>query len=316
MTGVHIHLLLNHLPVIGTIVALLLLAFAVQRRSVPLTRASLALFALLAVVGLAVYLTGEPAEHVIEDIPGLRESTHDFIEEHEDAALFATWLLGAVGALSLGGLIVYRKRPEGIPRRFAVIVLILSLFPTVAMIRTAYLGGLIRHTEIRGGAVQDTILHEDGITMRQSEFLIPESMRAEHREVHESLVVATQVPGKVGEAAREVARVLDPHFKREEEIALPPLGLLPQLSRGEVTEEMAGVLPLTDALRVELPRMLQEHQQIHKALSRLAEVAKAENQPEYERLAEAIMHHASGEEQVSYPTALLVGDHVRLKLGR
>lgn len=144
---------------------------------------------------------------------------------------------------------------------------------------------------------------------------IPEAMRAEHAELHEALVEATRAPGDVGAAAREVARVLHPHFVREEEIALPPLGLLEDLARGVVTADMAAVLQLTDALRAELPRMLEEHAAIRLALARLAATADEQGQPEYARLAEKIMLHAATEEQVTYPTALLVGEYVRRRLG-
>lgn len=144
---------------------------------------------------------------------------------------------------------------------------------------------------------------------------IPEAMRAEHAELHAELVEATRATGRIGDAAREVARVLHPHFVREEEIALPPLGLLEELADGRVTPDMAAVLPLTDALRAELPRMLEEHRAIRAALENLATVARAEGKPEYAGLAEKVMLHARTEEQVSYPTAILVGEYVRMRLG-
>ena len=144
---------------------------------------------------------------------------------------------------------------------------------------------------------------------------IPDALRVEHAELHEALVEATRAPGRVGEAAREVARVLHPHFVREEEIALPPLGLLESLARGEATPEMADVLPLTDALKAELPEMLEEHRAIRAALEALAAAARAEDRPEQARLAEKIMLHAKTEEQVTYPAAILVGEFVRTRLG-
>jgi len=144
-----------------------------------------------------------------------------------------------------------------------------------------------------------------------SKIQIPEAMRLEHMEIHDRLVSATKVPGEVGEAARKLAAVLDPHFVREEQIALPPLGLLAPLSRGEFTPEMREVLPMTDALRAELPRMLSEHKAIRAATVRLGEVAKAAANAEVERLAEMLKVHAQSEEEVFYPAALLVGDVVR-----
>ena len=62
---------------------------------------------------------------------------------------------------------------------------------------------------------------------------IPQSLQAEHHEIHEALAEATPAPGRVGAAAKELAAVLDPHFERENQIALPPLGLLAPLAAGE-----------------------------------------------------------------------------------
>jgi len=148
---------------------------------------------------------------------------------------------------------------------------------------------------------------------RDAKIQIPEAMRLEHAEIHEGLVSATKMPGEVGEAAHKLAAVLDPHFVREEQIALPPLGLLAPLSRGEFTPEMREVLQMTDALRAELPRMLSEHKAIHATTVRLGEAAKAAGNAEVERLAETLKVHAENEEEVFYPAALLVGDVVRAR---
>ena len=59
---------------------------------------------------------------------------------------------------------------------------------------------------------------------------IPASLEAEHHEIHAELVKATTIAGPVGAAAKELAAVLDPHFARENQIALPPLGLLAPLA--------------------------------------------------------------------------------------
>jgi hypothetical protein len=140
---------------------------------------------------------------------------------------------------------------------------------------------------------------------------IPASIRAEHHEIHQALEAATKAPGEVGVAARALARVLDPHFVREEQIALPPLGLLAPLARGERSPAMRAVLPLTDSLRAELPRMLREHQTIHAATVHLQQVARERRNLPAQRVAEQLLLHAQSEEQMMYPAALLVGDFVR-----
>jgi hypothetical protein len=165
----------------------------------------------------------------------------------------------------------------------------------------------------RTGSAQEK-KQPDGRMQTATLIRIPESMRVEHGEIHESLVRATKVPGRVGEAARELASVLHPHFVREEQIALPPLGLLAPLARGEVTPEMREVLPMTDSLRAELPRMLEEHEAIRVATIRLGEVARAEGNAEVARLAEQLALHAQSEEDLFYPAAVLVGDLVRARI--
>lgn len=141
-------------------------------------------------------------------------------------------------------------------------------------------------------------------------FEIPKPLQVEHAELHATLAKATKEPGVVGEAAREVARLLHPHFVREEEFALPPLGLLAQLVRDGATAEMADVLPLTRQLEAELPGMLAEHRQIVGALDELRAAARAAARPDLERFAEALVLHAQTEEQVMYPAAILVGELV------
>jgi hypothetical protein len=148
-------------------------------------------------------------------------------------------------------------------------------------------------------------------TMNKTQIGIPASMKAEHDEIHSELVAATKAAGRTGDAARALATVLHPHFVREEQIALPPLGLLAALARGETSKEMRDVLPMTDSLRTELPRMLEEHKAIHAATVRLGEAARAEGDSAVARLAEKLALHARNEEEVSYPAAILVGDLVR-----
>ena len=140
---------------------------------------------------------------------------------------------------------------------------------------------------------------------------IPESMQAEHQELHEELYAATQAPGKIGEAARNVAEALHQHFENEEAFALPPLGLLPGLAKGEFSPELRQVLPLTERLKADLPKMLAEHGAIVAALDKLVAAAEEANEPRYVRFAEKLKLHAQTEEQVSYPTAILIGEYVK-----
>lgn len=143
---------------------------------------------------------------------------------------------------------------------------------------------------------------------------IPQPLKSEHDELHAELVKATNAGGKIAEAAKAVAALLHPHFVKEEAYALPPLGLLPRLAAGNITPEMSQVLSMTERLKAELPHMLQEHQAIVAALKTLADVAAQEQQREYVRFAEKLMLHAQTEEEVLYPTAIVIGEYLKLKL--
>ena len=148
------------------------------------------------------------------------------------------------------------------------------------------------------------------------DLMIPRPLKVEHEELHEQLRKATRESGGVGEAAKAVAKVLHPHFVKEEEYALPPLGLLRSLAEGQVTPDMASVLPLTEKLKAELGEMLAEHESIVAALKNLSDVAKRENKAEYAEFAEKLILHAQTEEEVSDPTAILIGEYLKLKLGK
>lgn len=147
-------------------------------------------------------------------------------------------------------------------------------------------------------------------------FTIPSSLKQEHEELHAELAAATKGVGPVSDAARSVARLLHPHFLKEEEFALPPLGLIAALTRGPPTREAASVTALTDRLKSELLQMLAEHQAIVAALKELEEAARTHHDEAAIQLAKKITSHALVEEEVMYPAAILVGEYVKAMLGR
>jgi hypothetical protein len=145
------------------------------------------------------------------------------------------------------------------------------------------------------------------------QFVIPASLKEEHRELHEELSAATKVGGRTGATALVVAELMHPHFVKEEEYALPPLGVLAILARGDAGPELREVLAMTDKLKVELRNMIEEHAAIVAALKKLAAAATEESKPEIADFARRLIHHATLEEQVMYPAALLVGEYLRLR---
>ncbi|MGB3118459.1 MAG: hypothetical protein WBE58_06555 [Verrucomicrobiales bacterium] len=153
MNATHLHLLLNHVPVLGTVFGLVLLTFGMWRKSRDLQKAALGVFVIVACLGVPAYLTGEPAEDGVENLPGVSEV---FIEQHESAASFAFTGIVALGVIGLFGLFLFRHG-KPVSTSFAVLMLMGSLSVSVLMAWTANLGGQIRHTEIRPNAATPAV---------------------------------------------------------------------------------------------------------------------------------------------------------------
>ena len=147
MNTAHVHLLLNHVPVVGTLLGLLILVIGAWRKSEEIKKAALIVFGVIALAAIPAYLSGDPAEDAVKGIPGVSKA---IIESHESAAAVSFTGVVILGAVGLAGLFLYR-RDKSIPSWFASSTLIGALVVCGLMAWTANLGGQIRHTEIRGG---------------------------------------------------------------------------------------------------------------------------------------------------------------------
>lgn len=142
----------------------------------------------------------------------------------------------------------------------------------------------------------------------------PQSLKAEHDELHARLKIALVSGGATAGAALRVAEALHPHFLKEEEYALPQLGLLPDLSEGRILPEMEAAVAMSYRLKADLGHMLLEHKEIVAALKVLIEAANSEGKEGAVRFAEKLMLHAQTEEEVLYPASILVGEYLYLKI--
>ena len=166
MNFVHLHLLLNHVPTVGTIIALGLLLLAFAKKSEELTRASLAVFFAIALVSLPTYMTGYSAQKAIKDRPGVSAS---LIEQHQSAALLALIFMEATGVVAWFGLWQARK-PSAAAGWNAPVVLLLSVVTIGLMASAANIGGEISHPEIMsageasGGTLAPAVLKSASIS--------------------------------------------------------------------------------------------------------------------------------------------------------
>ncbi|MBX3294947.1 MAG: hypothetical protein KF762_04490 [Acidobacteria bacterium] len=147
MDSAHLHLMLNHFPLFALVIGVPIVLYGAIRNSQAMVNTGLIIFLAAAVVAVPTYLTGEPAEDIVENLPGVSEA---FIESHEDAAKIALGFAVVTGIASAVGLAIWFFKPA-IQRYAATPALLLAVVTLGLMGWTANLGGQIRHTEIRAG---------------------------------------------------------------------------------------------------------------------------------------------------------------------
>jgi len=157
MNQAHYHLLLNHLPIIGTLIGILTLAAGFLLKSSHVKRTALVIFVFAAVSAIPAFLTGEGAEEVVEEMPGVTESV---IEQHEDLAAIFIWLTSALGIVALLTLIS-DLRAMGLSKILYGLTASLCIATMVLAQQVGTTGGKVRHTEIRTSADQGAALQPD-----------------------------------------------------------------------------------------------------------------------------------------------------------
>jgi uncharacterized membrane protein len=150
MTAAHLHLVLNHIPLLGLVFGAALLAYGLWRDAEDVQKSSLGLLALAGLSAIAVYLTGEPAEEIVEGLAGV---SHDAIEEHETWGWYALIVGIATGVFAFGTLLLGWVR-ERLGRGAVVLTLILALLSSGLIGYTANLGGKISHPELRASTTE------------------------------------------------------------------------------------------------------------------------------------------------------------------
>jgi uncharacterized membrane protein len=147
MNPAHWHLLVNHLPITGSIFGILILGYGILRKSDAVIKVSYWLFALLAVTAVVAKQTGEGAEKFILDAKLANET---IIERHVQASDIAQWAMIVLGLIALAALFLNRlKRWKATP----VIVLMVLIIAAGLMAWAGFLGGEIMHKEIRNDKV-------------------------------------------------------------------------------------------------------------------------------------------------------------------
>lgn len=139
MKGAHWHLLVNHFPIIGGLMATIVLGYGLWRRNEAIVRFGFGLFLIMSMTNQ----TGERAEQYLKSINALDRPR---LHEHEKAADLANLGMYLTGVLSLLALVWQRAEQwNWLPMLFFIV----SLITFGLMANVGRLGGLIIHQELR-----------------------------------------------------------------------------------------------------------------------------------------------------------------------
>ena len=147
MNSAQVHLALTHLPVVLTLAGMIILIVSLIIKNTSVTRVGLYILIAAGLAALPVYFSGEGAEEMVENIPGVSEA---IIEQHEDVAKLSLIAIIITAVAGLIGLMSFITQRFGKPVYIGV--LLLSFIATGLLAQTAHLGGQIRHSEIRPGS--------------------------------------------------------------------------------------------------------------------------------------------------------------------
>ncbi|HEX8506966.1 MAG TPA: hypothetical protein VF630_16495 [Hymenobacter sp.] len=147
MNQAHIHLIVNHVPIVGSLFAAVLLGAGLLQRSITLTKAGLVAVLAAGLLCLPAQLTGQGAAEIAADLPRVSRA---LMQNHAAAAELGFWAVEVAAALALFGLLLFKNAS---PRAWllALLALVATALSFGLLARAGNLGGQIRHTEIREG---------------------------------------------------------------------------------------------------------------------------------------------------------------------
>jgi uncharacterized membrane protein len=148
MNDAHLHLVVNHFPIIGTIFGLGILIIGMVLKNKTAINIAYILFVISAIFGFASMFTGEGAEEMVEDLPSIGDR---IIHEHEEMAEKLAIVLYVLGTFSIAGLVLNMMNHSK-AKLVTYVVLLMSLGAAFLGKQTGTTGGEVRHTEIRANA--------------------------------------------------------------------------------------------------------------------------------------------------------------------
>lgn len=153
MNDAHLHLLFNHFPIVGSFISLAVLGIAFIINNSTVKKIGYGILIFCAVMTLPAFFTGEGAEEIVEEFPGI---SHDVIHEHEEMAELSLWI-GIISGIVAAFALYFEVTRHKLARVFSLFTLLINLACFIVMARVGNTGGEIRHPEISGASAPASV---------------------------------------------------------------------------------------------------------------------------------------------------------------
>ena len=143
---------------------------------------------------------------------------------------------------------------------------------------------------------------------------VPGVLDEEYESLYRDLKDASNVPGYIGEAAKDAFRLLQPHYQKDHEFALPPLRLISTIANENINEQVHYLQTMSGRVKRDLSQLKAEIEGIIRALDHLASVALREDKREYHTLARNMIRFLRNEIEILYPASIMIGEIIALRI--
>lgn len=186
MNSIQWHLLLNHIPILGMGFGLFLWISALLMRSKDVSTLALGWIIFVGLVTIPVYMTGQNGHELVHDLPGV---SHTFIDRHEQWATLSLIAIELTAVCAIVLFFILRKTRKSVLQLWTLLFLLPLAISVILVAYTAWLGGEIRHTEMRMGNTpiqdNDTVDNEtQPVVPTKKEPKEPNEHHHEHDDAH------------------------------------------------------------------------------------------------------------------------------------
>jgi ABC-type branched-subunit amino acid transport system permease subunit len=157
MNAAHLHLIVNHVPILGSAFGLFLLLLSLHPRfGANVRRAALVFFVITGLFAEISVLSGESAHELLHGTPGISMAN---VEPHEEMAE-KTNVVAIITGLAALFVLAMEWLDKRYPKFISWIVYLLAIITFVMMFLTGELGGHIRHPETFSGWTAPAKAHD------------------------------------------------------------------------------------------------------------------------------------------------------------